>query len=169
MDSNHGRDLYDADSRMTGDPDAPQVAGWRGLATATAGSLLGIPFISSVTLRGVWAEVSQWMNSLDRSFLTIVLPCISHGQDCKLCARTCRPPSSGPCVAFHRSRQQVTQCRVFRIRPEFPLKKIDIVAPDSLIASKIAGDACDHHSSHQERRLPISRTCWPLFIKRVPG
>ena len=37
---------------------------WKGLASATALSLLGVPFVGPGAFRAAWAEVSNWIASV---------------------------------------------------------------------------------------------------------
>jgi hypothetical protein len=49
-----------------GDSEGCADGGWRMMASAAAGTMLGMPFVSSGTFRAAWIEVSQWIAGLQR-------------------------------------------------------------------------------------------------------
>jgi hypothetical protein len=45
---------------------ASRPVNWRMMASAAAGTLLGVPFIPSGTLRAAWLEVSGWFDAFQK-------------------------------------------------------------------------------------------------------
>ncbi len=41
-------------------------ADWKAIASAAAGTMLGVPFVPSGTFRAVWVEFSQWIAALQK-------------------------------------------------------------------------------------------------------
>jgi len=46
--------------------ETPDSASWKMMASAAAGTLLGMPFVSSGTFRAAWLEVLRWITALQK-------------------------------------------------------------------------------------------------------